>query len=125
MNIPTGENMSQKRKKVSVKKRKLIGSDERLRLSVFRSHSSIYAQIIDDRHGRTKVAASQKEVMATAKQSKKKMTKTELAEGVGKLVARRALKKKIKKVFFDRGKYPYHGRVKALGEGARFGGLDF
>ena len=94
---------------------------QRPRLAVFRSHKSIYAQIIDDTKGKTLVAASEK----TVKWPKKKLTKTERAFAVGEALAAKALKKKIKAVVFDRRKYLYHGRVKALAEGARKGGLEF
>ena len=94
---------------------------QRPRLAVFRSHKSIYAQIIDDAKGKTLVAANEKSI----KWPKKKLTKTEKALAVGEALATKALKKKIKEVVFDRRKYRYHGRVKALAEGARKGGLVF
>lgn len=93
----------------------------RPRLAVFRSNKYIYAQIIDDSKGKTLVAASE----ATLKWPKKKLTKIERAFMVGEVLASQALKKKIKTVVFDRRKYRYHGRVKALAEGARKGGLKF
>jgi len=92
------------------------------RLSVFRSNQYIYAQIINDQLQKTLVSASSLEIK---KNQKTKATKTELAKMVGKLVAEKALKANIKNVVFDRGKYKYHGRVKALAEGAREGGLIF
>lgn len=101
--------------------REIKGSKERPRLSVFRSNKAIYAQIIDDEKGRTLVAASEREVEKEAK----RVTKVERASEVGKILAKRALKKGIKKVVFDRGTNKYHGRVKALAEGARSGGLEF
>jgi len=86
---------------------------------VFRSSKHIYGQIIDDKQHQTKVAVSDKELdKASLKKSKK-----DQAEAVGKLLAEKALKAKIKVVKFDRGSYKYHGRVKALAEGARAGGL--
>jgi large subunit ribosomal protein L18 len=97
---------------------------KRLRLSVFRSNLHIYAQIIDDEARKTLVAASDLELKKGKERSPHK-TKTEIASEVGELVAKRALKKKIKKVFFDRGRFKFHGRVKALAEGARKAGLDF
>lgn len=93
----------------------------RLRLAVFRSNLHLYAQIIDDQARRTLVAASDQEI----KQGKEKLTKTQVAEKVGQLLAQKALTKKIKKVYFDRRDYLYHGRVKALAEAARKGGLEF
>lgn len=90
----------------------------RLRLSVFRSLKHIYAQIIDDEKGHTLVAANSLGL-------KLKGNKTEVARQVGRVLAEEALKKGIKQVAFDRGPYKYHGRVKALAEGAREGGLEF
>jgi len=89
------------------------------RLSVFRSSRYISAQIIDDRKGETLVGVSEKMLKG------KKGTKTERAYALGKYLAQKAGEKKIKKVAFDRGSYAYHGRVKALAEGARQGGLIF
>lgn len=95
----------------------------RLRLAVFRSNKSIYSQIIDDSQAKTLVAASEKDL--DKKTLKNKITKTEKANLVGKILAKKALDKKIKQVFFDRRHYRYHGRVKALAQGAREGGLQF
>jgi len=89
---------------------------------VFRSLKHIYAQIIDDTIGHTLVAASTLEI---PKEQLVGKTKVEQAYMVGKLIAEKALKKGITKVVFDRGGYKYHGRVKALAEGAREGGLLF
>ena len=89
------------------------------RLSVFRSNQHIWAQIIDDKHGKTLVSASTK----TIKEAKG--TKSEKAAAVGQTIAALALEKKIINVRFDRGNYRYHGRVKALADGARSGGLKF
>ena len=100
-------------------RRKLKAVSDRLRLSVFRSNRHIWAQIIDDNQGVTLVAASSKNL------DNLKGTKTEQAAAVGKLLAERALAKKIKQVYFDRGGYRYHGRIKALAEAARQGGLEF
>jgi large subunit ribosomal protein L18 len=97
--------------------------DIRPRLSVFRSGRQIYAQIIDDLKGVTVAAASTLE--ADVKEKLKKGTNQAAAGEVGKLVAERAKKAGITKVVFDRGRYMYHGRVKALAEGARAGGLQF
>ncbi len=90
----------------------------RLRLSVFRSARHIYAQVIDDTTGTTVAAANSKAMGLTG-------NKTEQAKQVGKALAERALAAGAKSVVFDRGSFKYHGRVKALAEGAREGGLDF
>jgi len=89
------------------------------RLSVFRSNQHIWAQIIDDKHGKTLVATSTKNIKDA------KGTKSDKALLVGKEIAKLALSKKIINVRFDRGLYRYHGRVKALAQGARDGGLKF
>lgn len=89
------------------------------RLSVFRSNQHIWAQIIDDKHGKTLVTSSTKTVKEV------KGTKSEKAALVGQTIAKLALEKKIINVRFDRGLYRYHGRVKALADGARQGGLNF
>ena len=95
----------------------------RLRLSVFRSSKQIYAQIIDDEKGLTLAAASSLE--KANRESLKTGANVEAARIVGKLIAERAVAKGVKEVVFDRGAYMYHGRVKALAEGAREGGLQF
>ena len=95
----------------------------RPRLSVFRSSKQIYAQVIDDEHGRTLAAASSLE--KTMRESLKTGATVEAARIVGKELAERAKKAGVAKVVFDRGAYMYHGRVKALAEGAREGGLEF
>jgi large subunit ribosomal protein L18 len=92
---------------------------KRSRLSVFRSNNYIYAQIIDDVKGKTLLGLSEKVVV------KSKGSKTEKAKELGVLVAKKAIDKKIKEVVFDKGSYKFHGRVKALAEGAREGGLKF
>jgi large subunit ribosomal protein L18 len=94
------------------------GSESRPRLAVFRSASHIYAQIINDQAGVTLAQASTRDV-------KEKAAKTDLSTAVGKLIAARAKEKGIEAVVFDRGGYRYHGRVKALAEAAREGGLEF
>jgi len=98
---------------------KIKGTSERPRLCVFRSNRYIYGQIIDDSQGRTLVSASDLKI------KKEKSKKVERAKEVGRLIAQKALKAGVKKVVFDRGGYRYHGRVKALAEGAREGGLEF
>ncbi len=112
-------------RRARIKKRirkKLFGTAERPRISVFRSNKHIYAQIIDDDLGHTLVSASTLEI---PQEELKNKTKVEQAELVGKLLADKALKKSIRTVVFDRSGYKYHGRVKALAEGARKGGLIF
>ena len=99
---------------------KIAGTPERPRLNVFRSAANIYAQIIDDVNGVTLVSASSLE-----KDFACEGTKTDAAKQVGLMVAERAKAKGIDTVVFDRGGYVYHGRVKALAEGAREGGLQF
>lgn len=93
-----------------------------LRLSVFRSSKHIYAQIIDDAKGQTLAAASSLD--AALKKKLKNGADQNAAAEVGKLVAEKAKKNGVKKVVFDRGPYVYHGRVKALADGAREGGLE-
>ena len=99
---------------------KISGTAERPRLSVFRSESNIYAQIIDDVAGNTLVAASSVE-----KAFEGNGGNIEAAKKVGAMIAERALQKGIEEVVFDRGGYVYHGRVQALAEGAREAGLKF
>ena len=93
----------------------------RARLSVHRSSKHIYAQVIDDSKGQTVAAASSLEKDMRGKTG----ANVEAAKAVGKLVAQRAVEKGIKDVVFDRGGYRYHGRIKALGDAAREGGLNF
>lgn len=118
------ESSNVKRQKRHLRIRKKVhGTPERPRLNVYRSLNHIYAQIIDDKAGRTLVSAS-----TLDKELKGKLEATgnkEAARVVGKLVAERALAKGITEVVFDRGGYIYHGRVKELAEGAREGGLKF
>ena len=99
---------------------KISGTPERPRLNVFRSETNIYAQIIDDVNGKTLVSASSLE-----KAFECDGTKTGAAKKVGQVVAERAKAAGISEVVFDRGGYVYHGRVAALAEGAREGGLQF
>jgi len=101
-------------------RKRVKGTSERPRLSVFRSSRHIYAQLVDDFTGITIAAASSREgVKADAK------GKTPASAAVGKLLAERAKAKGVARVCFDRGGYLYHGRVKALADGARSGGLEF
>ena len=95
----------------------------RPRLSVFRSSKHIYAQVIDDQKGETLASASSME--KTQREGAKTGANIEAAKAVGKLIAERALQKGIKDVVFDRGSYLYHGRIKALADAAREGGLNF
>lgn len=101
---------------------KIRTTTSRLRLSVFRSNKNVYAQIINDEKGETLVAVNEKEVKA---EPQEKETKIEKARKVGQLLAQKALAAKIENVVLDRGGYKYHGRVKALAEGAREKGLSF
>jgi len=98
---------------------KITGSTERPRLAVRRTLSHIYAQVIDDSSGKTIAAASDADVKATG------LNKTDVATEVGKILAERAIAKSVKSVVFDRRDKKYHGRVKALADGARAGGLTF
>lgn len=100
-------------------RKRISGTAARPRLSVFRSNSHIYAQLIDDLTGRTLVSAS------TAELADQKGTKTEQSAAVGKKLAEKAIAASLTEVVFDRSGYLYHGRVKALAEGAREGGLQF
>ena len=104
-------------------RRKVAGTPERPRLAVYRSLSEIYVQLIDDLAGHTLAAASSVDHDLRAQLAGLK--KTEQAQVVGKTVAERALSKGIQKVVFDRGGYRYMGRVKALADAAREGGLEF
>ncbi len=97
-----------------------FGTESRPRLSVFRSNKEIYAQLIDDISGKTLAAASSRD-----KDIATQGTKTEIAGAVGKAIAEKAKKAGIETIAFDRGGNLYHGRVKALAEGAREGGLKF
>lgn len=112
----------QRRRKIRYSiRRKIMGTAERPRLSVFRSNKEIYVQVIDDMAGVTLAAASSKD----AEIAKSKGPKVEMSKAVGELIAKRAKDVGVEHVVFDRGGYLYHGRVKALAEGAREGGLAF
>jgi large subunit ribosomal protein L18 len=113
---------SRKRRHVRVR-RKLTGTTERPRLNVFRSLEHIYAQVIDDSNGQTLVSAST--IDQELRGEVESLPKQEQAKAVGKKVAERARAKGIEQVVFDRGGYLYHGRIKALAEGSREGGLVF
>ena len=113
---------------------KVIGTAARPRLSVFRSNVHIYAQLIDDENGKTLISFSDIKLKkepegserTSPEQSRRgRRTKTQIAEKVGEELAKKALAKKIKTVIFDRNGFAYHGRVRALAEAARKGGLVF
>ena len=104
-------------------RKKVSGSPDMPRLCVFRSLRSIYAQIIDDSGGTTLVAASSRDAASEAGEAIR--PKTAVSGAVGTLLAQRALEQGITRVVFDRGGYKYHGRVKALADAAREGGLQF
>jgi large subunit ribosomal protein L18 len=105
-------------------KKRVRGTAERLRISVYRSLNNMYAQIIDDIQGKTLVAASS--ISPQFKERfKGELKKKDVSEKVGLLLAELAKQKGIEKVFFDTSGYLYHGRVKALADGARKGGLKF
>ena len=112
---------SERRDRIKKRIRKVVkGTTASPRLSVFRSNVEIYAQLIDDASGTTIVTASSRDKDLNAKG-----TKSEVSKAVGMAVAAKAKAKGIETVVFDRGGYLYHGRVKALAEGAREGGLKF
>ena len=104
-------------------RKKITGTAARPRLSVYRSNKSIYAQIIDDVQGNTLVSAST--IDKDLREQVKGLKKIEQAKAIGKAVAERAKSKGISSVVFDRGGFRYVGRVKALADGAREGGLQF
>lgn len=115
-------NKSVARQKIKFRIRKKIsGTTATPRLSVFRSNSDIYAQLIDDQTGTTVASASsrQKDIAA------QKAPKVDKSKMVGEAIAKKAIELGLKKVIFDRNGYVYHGRIKAVAEGAREGGLDF
>jgi large subunit ribosomal protein L18 len=115
--LKKSKNQAQRKKRT----RSQIAAHSNLpRLSVFRSLKHFYTQIIDDSSGKTVCAATDSEV-----KDSKNMKPTAIAKEVGKLIAIKALEKKVETVVFDRGNYQYHGRVAAAAEGAREGGLKF
>lgn len=114
--------LNKEQKRLRIKKRvrgKIIGTATLPRLSVYKSNKEIYAQIIDDASGTTLASASSRE------KGVERATKTEMSAAVGKKVAEKAKAVGIEKVVFDRNGFVYHGRVKALADGAREGGLVF
>jgi len=110
---------------------KVSGTAQKPRLCVFRSNQHIYATLINDEKNSTILVASDKEIKKTkaekinSEKEGKLLAKVALAYEVGQLIAQKALKNKIERVVFDRGGYKYHGRVKAVADGARKGGLMF
>ena len=104
-------------------RKQISGTAERPRLAVYRSLRHIYAQVIDDIAGHTLVAASTQDVALSKELAD--LNKSDQAKAVGKLVGKRAVDAGISTIVFDRGGFPYHGRVKALAEGARESGLEF
>ncbi len=111
------------KKKIRIRK-KMVGTAERPRIVVYRSLKGIYAQLVDDTVGKTILSASflSKEISDEIKKSKNKL---DVSFAVGELLAKKALEKGITTAVFDRSGYAYHGRVKAVAEGARKGGLKF
>jgi len=118
MSVQSKLNRTRARRALRVRS-KVRGTPDRPRLSVFRSNRAIWAQIIDDTSGRTLASAGSVHV------AEKGLSKTEQAAKVGEILAERAKAVGIVRVVFDRGPYLYHGRVKALADGARQGGLEF
>lgn len=115
-------NKSTARQKIRYRiRKKVVGTSSKPRLSVFRSNTDIYAQLIDDNNGATIASASSKQKDINAQ----KAPKTEKSKMVGEAIAKKAVELGIKQVVFDRSGYIYHGRVKAVAEGAREGGLEF
>ncbi|MDR1877307.1 MAG: 50S ribosomal protein L18 [Flavobacteriaceae bacterium] len=116
--------LTKREKRIRVKRRvrkNIFGTAEKPRLSVYRSNKEIYAQLIDDNSGKTLAFASSREKEVVGE----KGTKTEISTLVGKKLAEKAQTAGIETVVFDRNGFIYHGRVKALAEGAREGGLKF
>lgn len=115
--------LSKLEKRIRIKRRvrgKISGSSELPRLSVYKSNKEIYAQLIDDKDGKTLASASSREKGVDANG-----TKSEISAAVGKAIAAKALAAGIEAIVFDRNGFVYHGRVKALADGAREGGLKF
>ena len=123
MGKPSKRSEARLKRKKRIRK-KLFGTTERPRLCVFRSARHIYVQVIDDLQGRTLASASSME--KNLREDKSAIgDKSAMATHVGKLIAERTQEKGIKQIVFDRNGFLYHGRVKALSDGAREGGLDF
>jgi large subunit ribosomal protein L18 len=122
MGKPNDVRLARKRRHGRVRA-KVVGTSQRPRLNVYRSLNHIYAQIIDDSQGHTLLAVSTLD--PSLRQGLASKTKIEQAAAVGKTLAERAVQSGITQVVFDRGGYKYHGRVKALAEASREGGLQF
>jgi len=118
MSSNTGNKRIKRHKRVRAR---VFGSGSKPRLSVYRSNKRLFAQIIDDEKRKTILGVSD----SVLKNGKKGQTKTGRAKSLGLILAEKARGAKIKKVVFDRGGYKYHGRVKAVAEGSREGGLEF
>lgn len=116
--------LSRERRKKSIRK-KIYGTSVRPRLSVFRSNLHVFAQVIDDDASKTLVSASTNSKEFKALIGSEKKTKTEIAAILGELLAKKAVEQNINQVVFDRNGYLFHGRVKAVAEGARKAGLNF
>ena len=112
-------NIISKKRVLRVRKKLKKVNKERFRLTVFRSSKNISAQIIDDRNNKTLITAT------SIKKNSKKRKKTEISVDVAQVLAKKALEKKITKVYFDRGMYRYHGRIKLFADTLRKGGLIF
>jgi large subunit ribosomal protein L18 len=121
---PTEKKIVQRERRKRRVRRNIFGTPERPRLTVFRSHKNIYAQIIDDSAGKTLVAASSQEKVSAEALTKGGGNRT-AAIVVGQAVAAKAVERGIKKVVFDRNGYPYHGRIRELADAARKAGLEF
>ena len=119
---PVNKELARRKRHKRIRMR-VEGTAERPRLNVFRSLQHIYAQLIDDEKGHTLLSASTLD--AEVAERTDGMNKTEQAKVVGEVLAQRAKEKGVTQIVFDRGGYRYHGRVKALAEGARAGGLQF
>ena len=122
--MPVRANLSSKNRIKYRIRKKVIGTTERPRLTVFRSMNNIYAQLVDDVNGKTLLSVSSISKELKSAYTDKK-TKTEDSKLVGKKLAELAIEQKIKKVVFDRNGYLYHGRVKAIADAAREAGLEF
>jgi len=112
------------RRKLRLRKR-IRGTEEKPRLCVYRSSKHTYCQLISDVNGQTIASASSRDKEVASKLDKKSTKSVDAAKLVGELVAKRIMSKDIKSIVFDRNGFIYHGRVKALAEGAREGGLEF
>lgn len=116
-------NVDKKRKRQMRGRKKIVGTAQRPRLSIFKSNKHIYVQLIDDELGKTLVALSDKKL--ESQKSAEKLTKLKKAELLGEKLAHAAEHKKLKEIVFDRSGYRYHGRVRGVAQGARKGGMSF